>query len=462
MIHANQRRAHDGRRPLISPAIAYITSHYPAVSHTFILREVRALRRRGVDVSTTSVHASGTGLLSDADRQEFENTHALLPPRWTRVARAHLYALARHPYAYLSTLRLSLAHSRPGARGRVWQVFYFGEAVLAWDHWRRTGVQHVHSHFVSVSADIAMLASHLGKRSGEGPTAWSATVHGLIELRDVQWPRLVKKIGDADAIVCISDFTRSQLMAVVDEDQWPKLHVVRCGIEPAAYERVGEPPEGRPRVLCVGRLVPEKGQPVLLHAFARLVERGVDAELELVGHGPAENDLKRLAEQLGVADRVIFAGAVGQDAIRAHYAAASVFCLPSFWEGIPVVLMEALACRRPVIATAVAGVRELVRDGETGLLVSPGREDELADALERLLGDPALGRRMGEAGRRYVAECYDVDSSAESLARLFGGLIGAPVGGRPEPKSPDDAEGYRQAELESVLAVDVAARSSVP
>ena len=171
--------------------------------------------------------------------------------------------------------------------------------------------------------------------------------------------------------MCISDFTRSQLMAVVGEDQWHKLHVVRCGIEPTAYDRVGEPPAGRPRVLCVGRLVPEKGQSVLLHAFARLADRGVDAELELVGYGPAENDLKRLAERLGLADRVIFAGAVGQDAIGAHYEAASVFCLPSFWEGIPVVLMEALACRRPVIATAVAGVRELVREGKTGLLVSP-------------------------------------------------------------------------------------------
>ena len=407
--------------------IAYITGYYPAVSHTFILREVRALRRRGVDVSTTSVHVSDQVPLSDADREEFENTHALLPPRPAEVAKAHLYALGRHPRAFLSTLRLSLQHSRPGARGRLWQVFYFGEAVLAWNHWRKLGVRHVHSHFVSVSADVAMLASHLGKLTGEGPTSWSATVHGLIEMQDVQWPRLVKKVDHADAIVCISDFTRSQLMSAVDEDQWPKLHVVRCGIEPAAYDRVGDPPsDGRPRVLCVGRLFPEKGQSVLLHAFARIIERGVDAELELVGYGPAEDGLKRLSARLGLSDRVIFAGAVGQDAIAAHYEAASVFCLPSFWEGIPVVLMEALACRRPVIATAVAGVRELVRDGENGLLVSPGREDELADALERLLEDPTLRRRMGEAGRDVVAGCYDIDTSAASLSRLFMDVIGDP------------------------------------
>jgi glycosyltransferase involved in cell wall biosynthesis len=402
--------------------ISYITSYYPAVSHTFILREVRALRRRGVPISTTSVHTSNQGLLSDVDREEFESTHALLPPRWRSVVKAHLYALARHPRAYFSTLRLSLQHSRPGARGRLWQVFYFGEAVLAWDHWRRAGVRHVHSHFVSVGADIAMLSSHLGQRAGEGPAGWSATVHGLIELRDVQWPRLAKRIEHADAMVCISDFTRSQLMAVVDEDQWSKLHVVRCGINPREYDDIADPPPGRPRVLCVGRLFPEKGQSVLLHAFARLVERGVDAELELVGYGPSEDRLKTLAKELGLTDRVTFAG---------HYRAANLLCLPSFYEGIPVVLMEAMASRRPVIATAVAGVRELVRDGETGLLVSPGRADELADALERLLEDPGLRVEMGQAGRRYVERHYDIDSSADSLARLFGNLLGEP---QPQPQ----------------------------
>lgn len=407
--------------------IAYITGYYPAVSHTFILREARALRRRGVEVSTTSVRVSDQTPLSDADREELENTHALLPPRPTEVAKAHLHALVRHPRAFFSTMRLSLSLSRPGARGRLWPVFYFAEAMLAWNHWRKLGVRHVHSHFVSVSADIAMLASHFGKLAGEGPRSWSATVHGLIELWDVQLSPLIEKVRHSDAIVCISDFTRSQLMTFVDEDQWSKLHVVRCGIEPALYEGVGEPPAGRPRVLCVGRLVPEKGQSVLLHALAEIVQRGVDAELELVGYGPAEENLKRLAKRLGLADRVIFAGAVGQDAIVAHYQAASVFCLPSFWEGVPVVLMEALACRRPVIATAVAGVRELVRDGETGLLVSPGREDELADALERILEDPGLRRRMGEAGRRVVAGGYDIDASAASLSRLFGDLIGEPT-----------------------------------
>ena len=445
-----------GRLGRWSPVIAYITSYYPAVSHTFILREVRALRRRGVDVTTTSVHRSGAGLLSEADREEFENTYALLPPRWMQVAKAHLNALVRHPRAFFSTLRLSLALSRPGARGRLWQVFYFGEAVMAWDHWRKLGVRHVHSHFVSVSADVALLASHFGKRAGDGPTSWSATVHGLIELWDVQSHRLIEKVRHSDAIFCISDFTRSQLMAVVGEDEWPKLHVVRCGIEPAAYDGVGDLQAG---VRACSALVGSSrrraiGSAARVRAARRARRRRRAGDRWLWAR---RQNLKALAERLGLADRVIFAGAVGQDAIGAHYEAASVFCLPSFWEGIPVVLMEALACRRPVIATAVAGVRELVRDGETGLLVSPGRDDELADALERLLEDPALRHRMGEAGRRYVADCYDIDASAAQLARLFGDATGLPAALRQQSEI-DDGEERRDGEFDSVVAVDAMAR----
>jgi colanic acid/amylovoran biosynthesis glycosyltransferase len=420
-------------RTLMRRVIAYITTGYPAVSHTFILREVEALRRRGVEISTTTVHrASPDAVLSEEDRRAFETTYALLPARWTRVAGAHVYAAVRYPRAFLSTMRLSLKLRRPGCRGLLRQVFYFGEAVTAWNHWRKLGIRHVHAHFVAVPADVALLASHLGRFAGAGPTSWSFTVHGLIELWDVHAFRLAEKVRQADAVICISDFTRSQLMALVEERYWPRLRVVRCGIQPARYASVGDPPPGRPQILCVGRLGPEKGQSLLVRAFAMLTERGVDAELELVGDGPNRGALERLVCDLGLADRVRLAGAVGQDAILAHYESSTVFCLPSFCEGIPVVLMEAMACRRPVVATAVAGVRELVRDEDTGLLVSPGREDELATALQRLLSDPGLRRRLGEAARLHVARCYDADASAAELSELYRDLLSE----RSEPHAP--------------------------
>lgn len=406
--------------------IAYITTGYPAVSHAFIQREVEALRRRGVAVTTTAVHrASPDAVLSEADRRAFETTDALLPPRWSSVARAHTRAAFRHPRALLSTLILSLKLRRPGRRGLLRQVFYFGEAVTAWDRWRKQHVRHVHAHFVAVPSDVAMLASHLGRLAGVGPSSWSFTVHGLNELWDVRAFRLAEKVRQADAVVCISDFARSQLMALVEERHWYKLRVIHCGVEPARYDGVAGPPPGRGRILCVARLAPEKGLVQLVRALALLVADGVDAELELVGDGPDRQGLKRVVRKLGLEDRVRFAGSVGQDAIAAHYAAATVFCLPSFCEGVPVVLMEAMACRRPVIATAVAGVRELVRDGDTGLLVSPGREDELAEALQALLGDLGLRHRLGDAARAHVERFYDVDRSASELSELFGELLNA-------------------------------------
>jgi colanic acid/amylovoran biosynthesis glycosyltransferase len=446
--------------------IAYITTFYPAVSHTFILREVEALRRRGVAISTTGVRrASAADLLSEQDRRAFETTHALLPPRWGSVVGAQIFALLRHPCAFVSTLGLALKLARAGWRGPLWQVFYFGEAIMAWRHWRRMDVRHVHAHFAAVPADVALLASHFGRAAGSGPRSWSFTMHGPIELWDVSWFGLADKVRHADAVVCISDFARSQLMALVEERHWSKLRVIHCGVDPARYAGVADPPSGRPRILCVGRLVPEKGQAVLLNALALLTKHGVDAELELVGEGPSREALEGLVTKLALGDRVSFAGTIGQDAIDAHYEAASVFCLPSFSEGVPVVLMEAMACRRPVVATAIAGIRELVDDGKSGVLVSPGRTDELARALERLLRNPDLCQQLGEAGRRHVARCYDIGSSAGQLQELFGDLrceqSPAPANAdRPtdQPSPVPDTELARQTTPQSSTAPSLTAR----
>jgi colanic acid/amylovoran biosynthesis glycosyltransferase len=404
--------------------IAYITTFYPAPSHTFIAREVDALRRRGVEISTTSVRrAPADTLLSEHDRKAFETTRALVPARWGSVLSAHLAALVRHPRALAGTLRLALKLGRPGVRGRLWQLFYFGEAVIAWQHWRNLGVRHVHAHLAAVPADVALLASHLGCAAGVGPATWSFTMHGPAELWDVSWFGLADKVRRADAVVCISDFARSQLMALVDERDWSKLRVIHCGVSPARYAGTADPPSGRPRILCVGRLVPEKGQAILLQALALLKQNGVDAELELVGAGPSREALEALAAELELTDRVRFAGAVAQDAIDAYYETANVFCLPSFSEGVPVVLMEAMACCRPVVATAIAGLRELVEDGRSGLLISPGRPDELALALETLLGDPDLCQRLGETGRDHVTRYFDIEHSADKLQELFAELL---------------------------------------
>jgi len=396
--------------------VAYLCNRYPAISNTFILREVRALRRLGVEVHTLTVRRPAREhLLAAADREEDARTWAVLPAGPGRLLAAHRAALAHDPRRYLATLRLAWRLSAPGARAHLWQLFYFAEAALVWAECRRRGVRHLHAHFTDVASDDALLAAHLGGWS------WSFTVHGPVELANVARHRLAEKAARADAVVCVSDFCRSQLMTLVAEERWSRLRLVRCGVDPGAFAPNGGPPPGRRELelLCVGRLVAVKGHVVLLDALAELRARGVPLRATLVGDGPERAALTAHAVRLGLGHAVAFAGAVGQDAIRAHYARADVVCMPSFAEGLPVVLMEAMAMAIPVVATWIAGVPELVRDGHSGLLVAPGRPDELAGAIERLARDPELRRRLGRAGRERVLEEFDVGRSVRVLRRVL-------------------------------------------
>jgi glycosyltransferase involved in cell wall biosynthesis len=189
-------------------------------------------------------------------------------------------------------------------------------------------------------------------------------------------------------------------------------------------------------VLCVGRLVPRKGQAILLEALA-LLQGKVDVRLTLAGSGPAEESLRQAADRLGVAGAVTFAGPVSQDDLPALLAKHDVFCLPSFAEGLPVVLMEAMAVGLPVVSTPIAGVPELVTDGSTGLLVPPGRADALAEALSALATDDGLVQKLAAAGRQVVEEGFDSAVCAARLATEFGGRPrAAEFGGRPRAAEP--------------------------
>jgi glycosyltransferase involved in cell wall biosynthesis len=363
-------------------------------------------------------------VLCDASRAEHASTTALLP-----AARADAARLALRHAAALGATAGAAAGRRAGARARLWQAFYAAEALLLVDACRRSGTRHVHAHFANNAADIARLAVRLGRRiEPHRPWSWSFTMHGPTELFDVSRYDLAGKVADADAVACISDFCRSQLLAHADPADAQKLHLVRCGLEPGEYDAVADAPRrerAHTEILCVGRLVPEKGQAVLVDALERLVARGVDARVTFVGDGPARPALERAIAHRDLGDRVTLTGALGAADVRRHYAEADVFCLPSFAEGLPVVLMEAMACGLPVVTTWIAGVPELVRHGDDGLLVPPADAERLADALARLAGDEAQRRRLGAAGRRAVARRHDVDEAGRRLAKLFVTMPGA-------------------------------------
>ncbi|HSR94401.1 MAG TPA: glycosyltransferase family 4 protein [Solirubrobacterales bacterium] len=405
--------------------IAYLTTRYPSVSHTFILREVEALRSLGFEVETFSVwRTARADLLSAADRRAFDSTYALLPPRLRDYLRAHLDALGASPWQYLRNLLASSKFAEPGLRGRLLPLLWAMQAIVLWQRCRDAGVEHVHVHFAGAPPAVAGLAARFARRSGRagGPRSWSATVHGPVEFHD---RRLGEKLAGASGVVCISDFARSQVMTRLGEREWGKLDVVRCGLDIAAFDarRNGavavEPGAGPLKLLCVGRLISLKGQAILLEATAELLARGLDVRLTVVGDGPKRQALESRCRELGLSERVEWTGAVGQEEIPGHYAAADVFCLPSFAEGVPTVLMEAMLTETPVVSTRIAGVSELVDDGAGGVLIPPGRVDSLVASIERLAADPALRKRLGAAGRSKVEAEFDAARSARRLAELF-------------------------------------------
>ena len=398
--------------------LGYLVGTYPAVSHTFIAREVDGLRAAGADVTTMSLRPpDADDLLGEDNRVRAQETLYVQPPRPARVARAQLVAVTREPRGWLSTLVLALRLSPGGLRAGLWHLFYFAEAVLVWSWCRQRGIRHLHAHFANAATTVTLLAAALGRREG---MTWSFTMHGPTEFDDVTRFRVAEKVRDAAFVACIGDYARSQLMKLVEPRHWGKLSIVRCGIDPADFL---PPParaaDGPLEVLCVGRLVPDKGQELLVRAVAQLRRRGTETRLTLVGDGPDRRAIEALAAELGVSDAVVLAGSVSQTRVRELYREAGAFCLPSFAEGVPVALMEAMATELPVVTTRIMGIPELVQDGVSGMLVAPGRVDDLVRALERLAGDAQLRSALGRAGRARVTERYALAEQVRRLHALF-------------------------------------------
>ncbi len=396
---------------------AYLTSVYPAISHTFIQREIAELRARGLNIETFSVRRPDPdSLLTETDRAEHDSTWYILPVSIGRLLGAHLGALVRSPAAYLRTLGRAVSLRRLGGKGLLRWCAYFAEAVVLARELRRRGVDHLHNHFANPSANVAMLAAEmLG-------LPWSFTLHsgGKFEVEDLA--SLGPKIRSARFVACISDFNRSLAMRVSEFSDWEKLHLARCGLHTDGFHTPERPPRnGRPlRILSVARLSSEKGLPGLLAAFQRARQAGLSAELRIIGEGPERKLIEEEIRRLGLVEDCRLLGALAGEDVKAEYRRADLFAMASLWEGLPVVLMEAMAAGLPVIAPALSGIPELVVHESTGLLYAPARWDQLGDAMVRLGTDDDLYRRLAEAGRQRSREQHDISRAIEPLARLFG------------------------------------------
>ena len=395
--------------------LAYLTSQYPATSHTFISREVAALRELGLALETFSIRRPTPAELRD-DRlsAEAQNTFAVLNQSATRFVVAHLGTLATQPAGYFRTLGMALRHRPPGLRGFGLSLAHFAEAILLAGELKRRKITRLHNHFANSAATVGLLATNLLGMP------WTFTMHGISETDYPAGMLLGRKIEAAAFVVCVSYFGRAQAMRLVPPEQWHKLHIVRSGLKLDCLP--AHAGGGRAaRVICVGRLSPEKGQAGLLEAFAMLASNYRGLELIIVGDGPESDQLHAIAEQLGIGDSVRFAGRLGEQASLDEIAKADVLVVASFMEGLPIVLMEAMAIGTAVVASCIAGIPELVHDGESGLLFTPSNWDDLADCIRRLLDDRALRQKLALRARGRIAEEFDVRRSASQLRQLFGG-----------------------------------------
>jgi len=244
-------------------------------------------------------------------------------------------------------------------------------------------------------------------------------VHGPDEFYDVEKFYLRQKVEHAKFILCISNYCRSQLMRNSAPEHWDKMHVVRLGVDLNVFSPMREQPKADQvrEILCVGRLVPSKGQLILLRACAILHSKGCPIRVRLVGDGPDREHLEAFAKRENIP--AIFEGAKTHEETRRLLGQADVFALASFAEGVPVALMEAMAMEVPCVSTVIAGIPELIRDGLDGLLVPASSTESMAGALERLVEDPLLRRSIAVAGRKRVHDLYNLAENVSLLASVL-------------------------------------------
>lgn len=395
-------------------AVAYLVNQYPSVSHTFIRREILAVEASGVRVERFSVRRFGGGDLVDpVDRQEADRCRVLLETSWWSGLWIVLSMMFGRPLAFVRALTVMVAAWRRSDRGLVPHLAYLIEACFLADAVRRLGVDHVHAHFGTNPAMVAWLCHVLG-----GPP-FSFTMHGSDEVDGVLKLSLPQKAAAAKFVVAVSEFGRSQLCRWCPVELWDNIHVVHCGLDPDFLDQRTAVPDTT-KLVCVGRICREKAQPLLVRALEEVAARGIRFDVDLVGDGPMRELVEREIARAGLSDRIRVTGYVSSDDVRRAIEGARATVLPSFIEGIPVVLMESLARGRPVISTYVGGIPELVEPGVNGWLVPAGSVEALTEALVEVLTAPTEQLTdWGDAGADRVHRDHCARTEAAKLVALF-------------------------------------------
>jgi colanic acid/amylovoran biosynthesis glycosyltransferase len=396
--------------------VAYFTNQYPAVSHTFIRREIRAIEALGVVVCRYALRP-GENLVDLEDKKEEGQTRYILRAGAAEIVRCFVAMLIARPLAMGQAIQQTFKIGWRSERGIFRHLIYVAEAAVLAYWCRRDAIAHLHAHFGTNSAAIAMLASRL---SG---IPYSFTAHGPEEFDKQSLIGLAEKFRHSTFVVAVCSYGRSQLYRYIERKHWHKVQVIHCGLEPAIFA-AAQPPPGVHRLVFVGRLSEQKGGLLLIEAAQRLAAQRDDFELVIAGDGDMRADIDALIKSYNLQARVRITGWIDAQRVQREILAAQALVLPSFAEGLPVVIMEAMALKRPIISTFVAGIPELVRSGEHGWLVPAGDVEALVEAMQDCLDAPVEKLvRMGEAAQERVRLRHSVDIEAAKLVKLFEGAI---------------------------------------
>jgi colanic acid/amylovoran biosynthesis glycosyltransferase len=393
--------------------LAYLVSQYPAVNHTFILNEIKTLRSLGFEVPVISIRAPDRApeQLSPVERQELQHTSTVLTAGAGAILAAHAKTLFSRPFSYFGGLWEALRLSRGDIRKAIANCTYFAEAVVAGQWMQRMNLSHVHSHF---SSTVALFLARVF------PVSFSVTFHGPDEFNDAAGFYLAEKMARSRFVCAISSYARSQLMKASDPQYWDRVEVSPLGIDCDKFLPQEHGDSSNPfEILCVGRLAPAKAQEILVEAIGRLRDQGRAVHLRLVGDGPSRQRIESLIASQNLQKNVTLEGFRNHDTILAFYRQADLFALASFAEGVPVVLMEAMAMEIPCVATWITGIPELIRNGVDGWLVPPADAGKLAEAIACLMDNPELRKRLGRSARQRVLENYNLQKNTEHLADIY-------------------------------------------
>ena len=394
--------------------IAYLVNQYPKVSHSFIRREIAGLEACGIKVARFAIRSCSSELVDGADKLELEKTRIVLDVGIGGLLFSLLRVAITRPFPFLRALWLTLKIGLGSERGLLNHLAYLAEACILLGWFSKSEITQVHAHFGTNSTTVAMLCHVLG-----GPP-YSFTVHGPEEFDKTRLISLPEKIKRAAFVVAVSSFGKSQLYRWCEHEHWSKIHVVHCGVDEMFLRK---PPTGvpnEPQLVCVGRLSEQKGHLLLIEAARRLAAEGCQFKLVLAGDGELRSQIETMIAQFELQECIEITGWVSNTEVQKQILASRALVLPSFAEGLPVVIMEALALGRPVISTYIAGIPELVEPGTCGWLVPSGSVEALTAVMRSVLQLPvAQLEQMGKTGAERVAQQHDVATEASKLATLF-------------------------------------------